>query len=117
VKKLAYLRKKEHVVESDYSITKVWNGTLKVLAKLKWTIVKKDKRTYEIETITNSGFLSYPSKLFIKIWVVDKKTTRIKVNVETPVTTITSVVDFGRIDDRIELFFEALSIHLKKKKK
>lgn len=114
---MAYLRKKEHVVEINYSINKVWNGIIKILPKLQWTITKKDKATYEIEAITKSGFLSYASKLFIKIWAIDKKITQVRVNAETPVTTITAIVDLGRIEDRIELFFEALSIYLNRKKK
>ena len=113
---MAYLRKKEHLVDIDYSIIKVWNGILEIIPKLEWTLTKKDKATHEIEVVTNKGLLSYASKLFIKIWSVDKKTTRIRLHSETPVTTITSVVDFGRIEDRNEAFFEALGLYLTAKK-
>jgi hypothetical protein len=43
---------------------------------------------------------------------VDEKTARVTVTAETPVTTITSIFDFGRTRDRIELFFEALAKQL-----
>jgi hypothetical protein len=46
---------------------------------------------------------------------VDEKTARVKVTAETPVTTITSIADFGRTRDRIDHLFEALAKQLAKK--
>lgn len=109
---MAYLRKEKHVVEIDYPLIKVWKGIPKVLAKLNWKLEKKDKKTHQIKANTHAGLLSYASMLFITVWAVDEKTTRVKINAETPVTTITSLADFGRIRDRIELFFKALSKQL-----
>jgi hypothetical protein len=59
--------------------------------------------------------MSYPSVLIIDGGAVDEKTARVKVTAETPVTTITSVADFGRTRDRIDQFFEALAKQLSKK--
>jgi hypothetical protein len=109
---MAYLRKEKHVVEIDYPLIKVWKGIPKVLEKLNWKLEKKDKKTHQIKANTQAGLLSYASMLFITVWTVDEKTTRVKINAETPVTTITSLADFGRIRDRIELFFETLSKQL-----
>jgi hypothetical protein len=47
---------------------------------------------------------------------VDEQTTRISINAETPVTTITSLADFGRTRDRVEIFIEALAKQMEKKK-
>jgi hypothetical protein len=59
--------------------------------------------------------MSYPSVLIIDGAAVDKKTSRVKVTAETPVTTITSIADFGRTRERIDQFFEALAKQLTKK--
>ena len=113
---MAYLRKDEDIVEIDYPLNKVWNEISRVTKKLNWKIEKSDKKTHELKANTQAGLLSYESMLFIKVWAVDEKTTRVKINSETPVTTITSLADFGRIRDRIKLFFEALSKKLNKQK-
>lgn len=115
-KLMAYLRKEDHVVEIDYPVRKVWNGILEIITKLKWTLEKSDKETFQIKVNTTAGLLLYASMFFIKLKVVDKKTTLVKINVETPVTTITALTVVGRIGDRIELFFEALSIQLNRNK-
>ena len=60
--------------------------------------------------------MSYPSMLIMDAVEVDKKTVRFKVTAETPVTTITSIADFGRTRDRIDIFFEALTKQLTSKK-
>ena len=43
---------------------------------------------------------------------VDEQKTRVSINAETPVTTITSMADFGRTRDRIELFIEGLAVQI-----
>jgi hypothetical protein len=48
---------------------------------------------------------------------LDEKTSRVTVKAETPVTTITSIADFGRTKERIQLFFEALAARLNSRKK
>jgi hypothetical protein len=109
---LAYLRKEKHIVEIDYTITKIWKEIPNVLKKLEWKLEKTNNKSHQINVNTNASLLSYASMLLITVWAVDKKTTRVKIKAETPVTTITSLADFGRIRDRIELFFEALSNQL-----
>lgn len=114
---MAYLRKEKHIVEIDYSINKIWMEIPNVLKKLDWKLEKTNKKIHQINVNTNASLLSYASMLIITVWAVDNKTTRVKINAETPVTTITSLADFGRIRDRIELFFEALSKQLSDNKK
>ena len=53
--------------------------------------------------------MSYPSKLVINLSKVDEKTTKMAIAAETPVTTITSVADYGRTRERIEVFVTTLA--------
>jgi hypothetical protein len=41
--------------------------------------------------------------------MVDEKTTQLSIAGETPVTTITSVADYGRTKERIEVFVVTLA--------
>ena len=113
---MAYLRKENETVEIDHSLGKVWAAVPKALASLEWTVQEIDNATHHVKAKTQGGFMSYPSVLIIDGVAVDKKTARLKVTAETPVTTITSIVDFGRTQDRIETFFEALAKQLTNKK-
>lgn len=112
---MAYLRKEKETVEIDYPLEKVWEAVPKALRKLKWTIKEKDDTIHHAKVKTKGAFMSYPSTLIIDGVTVDEKTARVKVTAETPVTTITSIADFGRTHDRIDQFFEALAIQLTKK--
>jgi hypothetical protein len=112
---MAYLRKEKETVEIDYPLGKVWAAVPKALASLEWTVEETDDTAHHVKAKTKGGFMSYPSVLIIDAVAVDEKTARVKVTAETPVTTITSIADFGRTRDRIELFFEALAKQLAKK--
>ena len=113
---MAYLRKENETVEIDHPLDKVWAAVPKVLASIEWTVEETDDTKHHIKAKTKGGFMSYPSTLIIDAVAVDKKTARCKVTAETPVTTITSIADFGRTRDRIDLFFEALAKQLTNKK-
>ncbi len=60
--------------------------------------------------------MAYGSTLKIEVTSVDENTTRLSINAETPVTTITSIIDFGRTRDRIGQFIEILAKQMEKKK-
>ena len=113
---MAYLRKEDETVEIDYPLDKVWAAVPNALDSLEWAIEESDDTKHRIKAKTKGGFMSYPSVLIIDAMAVDKKTARCKVTAETPVTTITSIADFGRTRDRIDLFFEALAKQLATKK-
>jgi len=112
---MAYLREENDTVEIDYPLDKVWTTVPKAIASLEWTIEEKDDTKHHAKVKTKGAFMSYPSTLIIDGVTVDEKTARVKVTAETPVTTITSIADFGRTHDRIDQFFEALAIQLTKK--
>jgi hypothetical protein len=112
VEKLAYLRKEKETFEIDYPLTKIWAAIPKALASLEWTLEEIDDAAHHAKAKTTTGFMSYASVLTIDAVPVDKKTARVTVTAETPVTTITSIADFGRTQHRIELFVEALAKQL-----
>ena len=109
---MAYLRKEKETVETDYSLDKVWTAIPKVLTNLEWNIEKIDDTVHQVKAKTKSGLMSWGSVLQIDVIAVGKNTTRVSVLAETPVTTITSMVDFGRARQRIDLFFAELQKQL-----
>ena len=112
---MAYLRKEKETVEIDYPLAKVWAAVPKALVSLHWTVEESDDTVHHVKAKTKGAFMSYPSVLIIDGATVDEKTARVKVTAETPVTTITSVADFGRTRERIDQFLEALAKQLVKK--
>jgi hypothetical protein len=109
---MAYLRKEKETVEIAHPLNKVWTAIPKALTNLEWNVEQIDDTTHRAKAKTKAGFMSYGSVLLIDVVPVDENTTRVSVAAETPVTTITAVVDFGRTRDRIELFFEELAKQL-----
>ena len=114
---MAYLRKEQETVEIDYALNKVWAAIPKVLTSLEWTVEQIYDASHHMLVKTKAGFMSYRSTLTIDGVPVDEKTSRVTVKAETPVTTITSIADFGRTKERIQLFFEALAAKLNSRKK
>ena len=111
---MAYLRKEQDTVEIDYAIDKVWMAIPKALKELGSTIDKIDEKARHIRAKTQKGFVSWGSTLLIDVKPVDEKTTRVSVAAETPFTTISAVIDFGRARRRIDLLFAALAKQLNK---
>jgi hypothetical protein len=114
---MAYLRKEKQTVEIDYALSDVWAAIPEVLASLEWKTEQIEDAAHHATVKTKPGFMSYSSTLTIDGVPVDEKKCRITVQGETPVTTITSLTDFGRTSDRIELFFETLARRLHTAKK
>jgi hypothetical protein len=109
---MAYLRKEKELVEMDYPLDTVWKAISKVLTSLEWNVEQIDDATHHVEAKTKTRFMSWASVLLIDAESVDKKTTRVSVAAETPVTTITAMVEFGQARHRINLFFAALQKQL-----
>ena len=112
VKRMAYLRKEKETVEIAYSLNKVWTAIPKALTRLEWIVEQIDDTTHRARVKTKAGFISWSSVLLIDAVPVNENTTRVSVAAETPVTTITAIVDFGQTGRRIELFFEELARQL-----
>lgn len=111
---MAYLREEKEKIEIDYSIEKVWSAIPEVTTKLEWKTKETDEANHKLKVLTKKGFLAYESTLNVDVVAVNESTTRVTISAETPVTTITSMADFGRTRDRIELFIETLALVMDK---
>ena len=115
VKSVAYLRREKEIVEMDFPIEKVWEAISKAITTLDWAIEEADNSVHRIKTKTRGAFMSYSSQLTIEAISKTEKTTRVNVSAETPVTTLTGIVDFGRTRERIDSFLMALMSQLTSK--
>jgi uncharacterized lipoprotein len=106
---MAYLREEKENLEVSYPVTAVWEAIPKAVAKIEWTIQEANEETHTVKIKTKGAFLSYPSKLTVNLSKVDEKTTRMTISGETPVTTITSVADYGRTRERIAVLVATLA--------
>ena len=113
---MAYLRNENEKIEIDYPLEQIWAAIPEVVKILEWQIEDKDDAKHKAKVKTKGGFMAYSSILNVEVAAVDEKTTHMSINAETPVTTITSVIDFGRTRDRIGQFIEILAKQMEKKK-
>ncbi len=113
---MAYLRDEKENLEVSYPLEKIWVAIPKVIKILEWQIEEKDDVSHKAKVKTKGGFMSYGSIIYVEVTSVDENTTRMSIKAETPVTTITSIADFGRTRDRIGQFIEALAKQMEKKK-
>jgi hypothetical protein len=109
---MAYLRKEDETVETDYSLDKVWTTIQKVLKGLEWHVEQIDETARHIKAKSRAGPMSFSSLLQIDVTPVDENTTRVTVASETPVTTITAIVDFRQGKRRILQFLGELAKQL-----
>ena len=113
---MAYLRDEKENLEVSYPLEKIWAVIPQVIKILEWQIEEKDDASHKVKVKTKGAFMSYSSILCIEVTPVDENTTRMSIKAETPVTTITSIADFGRTRDRIGQFIETLAKQTEKKK-
>jgi uncharacterized lipoprotein len=106
---MAYLREEKQNLEVSYPLNVLWETIPKVVNKLDWKIEETDEAKHHVEVKTKGGFISYASTLKIDLSAIDEKTTRMSLVAGTPVTTITSVADYGRTKDRIDQFVTVLA--------
>jgi hypothetical protein len=111
---MAYVRKEKEIVEMDYSLDKVWKAIQKTLARLEWKIEQIDEERHCVKAKTKTSLMSWGTVLLVNAMPVDKNTTRVSVETETPVTTITAMVDFGKTKQRITIFLTQLAKQLAK---
>jgi hypothetical protein len=112
VKTMAYLRREKETVEIDHSLSKVWTAISKVLTNLEWDVDQIDEASHQVKAKTKSTLMSWGSLLLIEARAIDRNTTRVSVLAETPVTTITAMVELGRTKGRIDMFFAELAKEL-----
>jgi hypothetical protein len=105
---MAYLRREKEIVEIDFPLETVWTAISKTLTALEWITEETDQTKHQTKTKTKPAFMSYRSTLTINATNVNENTTRVNITAETPTTTITGIIDFGRTRERIETFLETL---------
>jgi hypothetical protein len=110
---MAYLRQEKEIVEMDYPLDKVWESIEKAIVSIEWKTEETDQTTHSLKVKTKANFMAYASTLTIEMTSSDEKATRVTVSAQTPVTTITGIVDFGRTSERINTFLLALVKQLK----
>jgi len=101
---MAYLREDNENLEVSYPLNAIWEAIPKTVKQLDWKIQEKEEAIHHLKVKTKGGFISYPSTLKIELSAIDEKKTRMSIVAETPVTTITSVADYGRTRNRISQF-------------
>jgi hypothetical protein len=106
---MAYLKEQKDKIEVSHPLNDIWEAIPKAIEKLDWKIQETDNATYHLTVKTKGGFMAYPSTLKIDLVAIDEKTTQMSVIAETPVTTITSIADYGRNDERIGKFVTTLA--------
>jgi hypothetical protein len=112
---MAYLRTEKDSFEIDYPLEKVWDAIPDVITYLNWEIEEKDDQKHTAKLKSKPGFLAFATVLLIEASSTDNKTSKMTVEAETPVTTITSIADFGRTRDRLEQFIDELSKEMERR--
>jgi hypothetical protein len=110
---MAYLRSEKEIVEVDYPINTVWDAIGKALKGLEWKIEEVNEEKHQMKVKTKANFMAYASNMTIDVQQTKENVSRVNVSAETPVTTITGIVDFGRTRERIDSFFLGLIKQLK----
>ncbi len=110
---MAYLRKEKETVEVDFPLPKVWEALSKAITSIEWTIEETNETKRELKVKTKSNFMAYASVITVNVTAASEKVTRVNLSAETPVTTITGIVDFGRTRERIDTLLLALIKQLK----
>lgn len=113
---MAYLRKDKQTVEVNYSFNKVWEAIAKAIPNLEWKIEEKNEERHQVIAKTKGNLLAYASRVTIEANAIGENKTHVKVSVETPTTTITGIIDFGKSRERIDLFLLMLAKQLKTEK-
>jgi hypothetical protein len=108
---MAYVRDENEKFEIDYSLEEIWAAIPQVVKDLDWAIEEIDEEAHRARLrvgwiLSTAIAIGRPS---------GEKKTRMSISGETPVTTITSILDFGRTRDRIGLFISTLAKKLEKK--
>ena len=111
---MAYLRKEREGVEMDFPVEKVWEAISQAMTRLEWTVEEQNKETLKITAKSRSGFMSYGSTILVEVSKVGENVTRVSASAETPVTTVTSIVNFGQTARRVDSFFRELAAQLNK---
>ncbi len=106
---MAFLRERKKEVDIDFPVAAIWDALPKAVDEFDWDILEKDEAVHHMSIRTNDTLTSYASTLRIELKPLSEKSTRMTVYGETPVTTITSTLQFGQTYDVVNDFVLALA--------
>jgi len=106
---MAYLRERKKEVEIDFSLESIWQAIPKAVDELDWEMHEKDDTAHHVTIKTSDTLTSYGSTLRVELVKQNENATHMIVYGETPVTTITSTLQFGQTYDSVEDFILALA--------
>lgn len=105
---MAYAREAKETFEVEYPLNTIWEALPKAIAKIEWKVKEVDEVNHHAKIRTKGAFLSYGSEMEIELTPINEKKTKMTVTVETPVTTITAMADYGRTRERIAVLISTL---------
>ena len=106
---MAYLRERVKELDVDFPLESIWQALPKAADEFDWSILEKDEATHRMTVRTSDTLTSYASTLRVELKRINQNITHMVVYGETPVTTITSTLQFGQTFDCIEDFVLALA--------
>jgi hypothetical protein len=106
---MAYLRERVKELDIDFSIESIWQALPKAAAEFDWDILTTDEATHRLTIKTSATLTSYGSTLRVELKAINQNSTHMVIYGETPVTTITSTLQFGQTYDSMEDFILALA--------
>ncbi|XHH09952.1 MAG: hypothetical protein ACFCUE_04805 [Candidatus Bathyarchaeia archaeon] len=106
---MAYLKERKKEVDIDFPLDDIWQALPKAADEFDWDIEEKDEAAHTLTVKTSSTLTSYGSTLRVELKPLSEKTTRMTIYGETPVTTITSTLQFGQTYDVVDDFVLALA--------
>ena len=105
---MAYTREAKESFEVSYPLQEVWDALPKAIVKLEWKVLEVDEFKHHARVKTKGAFLSYGSDMQIDLTPLTDKTTKMTITAETPVTTITSMADYGRTGERVNVLIATM---------
>ena len=106
---MAYLRERTKEVDIDFPLESVWQAIPKAVDELGWSMQENDENSHTVMVKTEKTLTSYESMIKVELKQLNANSTRMTVYGQTPVTTITSTLQFGQTYDSIEDFVLALA--------
>jgi hypothetical protein len=108
-KLLAFVRERKKEVDIDFPVDDIWAALPKAAEEFDWEIGEQDPAAHHLTVKTSDTLTSYGSTLRIELKALSDKSTRMTIYGETPVTTITSTLQFGQTYDVVEDFVLTLA--------
>jgi hypothetical protein len=106
---MAYLRERVKELDIDFPIESIWQALPKAAEEFDWDVLTKDEATHRLTIKTSATLTSYGSTLRIELKPITQNSTHMIIYGETPVSTITSTLQFGQTYDCTEDFVLALA--------